>query len=974
MMCAPTENAMSAQNSPLSPSGGPILLPLLGLLGLLALFTGCDAEPVADEDPLPDTAVDADEPVPDAAAPIDAAPPDAGPPPRACVWPGDCPDGDCIEGLCTPVVLDRCLDDAPCPEGEVCGGGQTRFYCALPCELDGTCPQRPRPCENKRQCAPGTNCKAGRCINDCTVDTDCAAGGHCVDGECMAFPDILGGTPLAGLGQGQSLLAGVGMASLDYPIGVSMAGYGGREGPQTPYNVVLGGSDRVFDHQDVRALALSTGDDTLIVLRLPLGWSTDYLRTRVATEVQRLTRSVEHPEGINVLDKLFTVATHSHSGPGRFWNVLPRTGLGVFGHGEFSPEMIDRYSRSFAAAVKRALDDLQPARFGYTIIDDFDPERRLHADRRGENPPFLDDRLMVWRIEDRDGNPLMGAINFAVHATHMQETWITGDVAGGMERVLTDRLSAEAGRPVPVMFLNGNAGNATPKADRSTSVSWGQIQAMGHMVWPVFRAAWQEAEPRETAQLEVVTRRIPISYDRLGYDRTVPDFRSELGDPYTYGGFSCVPEGRGEDDLYQDGMLGCRIDLGSFLGHPAMQVHKTAIGAFRIDDLVVTTLPGEPTSELGMLLAGWVEDDARNAGLPLVRALNFGYAQDHQLYLLTREDWFRGGYEASQNWFGWALGEYIAGEARLLARQLFTAERESNENGMQPTWFPRLQDDTVDPTPTLEVLGQFAVDAPARLARGQLLDVQWTGGHPAVDLPWVVLERLNERGGFQPVERSPGVIFDHKGFEALTVYSGNYGRVNRWSSRWELPFDFPLGVYRLRVVGKALQGPQVNPYDNSSRPFELVPARLAVHEWAVVDHTVRLVFTLPDGPTNDTGRNIFDGLRPMGHLLRVDPFWELDGRQRAWSFILGQPVADPAVTITVAGGAGPYAVDAQPTTVDRILVTGRAGDGAEETTVVPDWPAHMVEVELPGTGNYTVFVEDAWGNVGTLPISAEQNR
>lgn len=954
-----------------NPARRPLAHPsaLLALLALLAL-PGCDDAPADADAALFDGASTDVEQLPDVAPPPDAAPPDAAPP-VPCTWPADCPMGDCIDGVCAFDFPGRCLEGAPCPTGEVCGGGNFKFYCALDCELEGSCPLRPRACQRKADCLPRTNCKAGRCINDCVNDTDCPEGGYCLEGECRPFPDdILTGTPIGPLAPAGGLVAGVGVASLDYPIGVSMAGYGGRVGPSTPYNRSLGGSDRVFDHQDGRVLVLSTDRDTLIVLRLPLGWSTDYLRTLIAVKVQERTRSAEHPDGLNVLDKLVTVATHSHSGPGRFWNLLPGTGLGIFGHGDFSPEMVDRYAESFAVAIEWALDDVQPARFGYSIVDEFDPERIVHSDRRSESPPLLDDRMMVWRVEDLDGRPMLGAINFALHGTHMNHTWITGDVAGAIERIASDRLSAEAGRFVPVMFLNGNAGNVSPRGDAATDVDWGKVQTLGHLVWPLFRDAWEAAAPRDTIHLEVLSRRVPINYDLLGYDRSVPDFRDNRGDPYEYGGFSCVPEGRPMNDPYVDGMLGCRLGLASFVGHPAVQVHKTALAAIRIDELVVTTLPGEPTSELGLLLAGWVEGDAAAAGVPGVRALNFGYAQDHQLYLLTREDWFLGGYEASQNWFGWALGEYVAGQSRALAAQLFTPQKEDNTTGIQPTWWPDLVDDRVAPTPTRSAAGAFTVDAPERVERGRLIEVRWTGGHPGVDLPWVVLDRLNDRGGFEPVNRSPGVLLDHKGFEALTLYEGNYGEVHTWATRWELPFDFPLGTYRLRVVGKAFQGGRTVNYESATRAFELRPAALRIHDWSLDGRTVRLRFTLPDGPTNDTGRNAFDGLEPRGHLLRVDPFWRLDGAQKRWSFILGPPIADPRVTVTVGGGGPPVTVEAEPTTIDRALVVARGADGVEQTAAVPGWPAHAVEVELPGPGSYTVFVEDAHGNRGTLIVPA----
>lgn len=945
----------------------------VGVLALAALGSwGCDDDEVP---PVPPIVLD-DEGVvvlppldegtrPDMTVEADAGASDGGPQPVACTWPSECPGGDCVDGACIYGEPEICFMDAPCPEGEVCGGAGTwRWRCVLPCEQDGTCALRPRACEAPEGCPPGSNCKEGRCINNCVLDSDCPEGGHCIDGECLPYPDLLNGDAPTPLGQPGQLVAGVGVAPLDFPVGVSMAGYGARQGPQTPYNKALGGSDRVFDAQDARVLVLSTDASLLIVLRLPLGWSTDYLRTLIATKVQALTVDADHPNGINYIDSLVTVATHSHSGPGRFWNLLPGTGLGVFGHGEFSREMIERYTSSFAVAIVEALAAVQPARFGYTVIDDFDPERHIHSDRRGESPPFLDDRLMVWRVEDLDGRPMMGAVNFALHGTHMNHPWVTGDVAGGIETVATERLSAEAGRYVPVMFLNGNAGNVSPRGDAATVVDWGKVQTLGHLMWPVFRAAWDAAEPKADVDLKVVNRRIPIDYDLLGYDRTVPDFRTPGGKPYEYGGFSCVPDGRGPDEEpWMDGDLGCRLDLQTFLHHPAVQAHKTALTAIRIDDLVVTTLPGEPTSELGMLLAEGVEADAAAAGRPEVRALNFGYAQDHQLYLVTPEDWFRGGYEASQNWFGWNLGVYIAGEARSLAGELFTETREPNDGAIKPTWWPALTDDTVTPTTSAGPAGEVLDAPPAEVRRGALVELRWTGGHPGVDLPRVVLER-QDGGGFTPMERSAGVPYDDAGFESLKLYEGDYGDDHTWAVRWEFPFDFPTGTYRLVATGQALGASEAEPYTAASTPFEVQPARLAVRAAGLGEAETSVTVTYPDGPTNDRGDNVFDGLTPAGHLLRVDPSWRLDGAQKRWSFVLGPPLDDRRVT--VRRGDEVFEVEAEPVTVDRVLVVARDAAGVERTETIADWPAHRITV--PG-GCETV--EDRFGNRAACPVLPE---
>ena len=266
-----------------------------------------------------------------------------------CEWASQCPGGDCLGGVCrydTPV---RCDEGQACPEGEQCSINHYR-YCATPCEFDETCPLRPRPCASGNQCPRSMLCKEGICINECMTDLDCGSG-HCIDGQCRAFPDVLNGASPAPMAAPGEIQVGVASIPLNFPVGVSMAGYIARQGPSTPYNKSLGGSDRTGT-QDVRALVLATSDELVIFLRLPLCWSTDYLRTLTALKLQALTVDAEHPNGINYLDHLVTGASHSHSQPGRFWHLVPTLGAGFFGFGTFSLELVNRYADHFARASR----------------------------------------------------------------------------------------------------------------------------------------------------------------------------------------------------------------------------------------------------------------------------------------------------------------------------------------------------------------------------------------------------------------------------------------------------------------------------------------------------------------------------------------------------------------------------------------------------------------------------------------------
>lgn len=898
----------------------------------------------------------------------DAAPPDAGP--GGCVYPADCPGSDCVDGACLDGLAGSCADG--CADDEVCGGAATREHCARPCELDRTCARRGWTCTRHQECAMEMSCHDGRCINNCATDLDCPAAGFCYNGECIPEPDgLAGGDPPVDLGDDDGLMAGVAVVPLNYPVGVSMAGYGNRPGPRNPYAYQLGGSDRAFERQDVRVIALVRGAEALILVRIPLSWSSDHMLTLINNKVRALTRSATHPEGLDFTGRIVTMGTHSHSQPGRFWNLAPGSGFGVFGHGLFSPEMVDRYTTSFAEAIKAALDDLSPASAGFTVVDDFDPDRRIHSDRRSANAPNVDDRMMVLRVDDREGNPRAAVVNLAIHGTHMEETWITGDVAGGIEVVATEHLSAIAGHYVPVLFANGNAGDISPRGDDLFAQPWGKIQTVGHRVWPIFEAAFSSIVTEPRPALEVVTTRLPISYDILGYDRSKPEFADRLNVAQIYGGFQCVAAEHtwGEEPPYSDDDLGCLLNLANIIGAPMQDVQKTVISAFRIGQLIVTTLPGEPVSALGQGISARVEQMAHDAGLADARVLQFGYSQDHHLYLLLADDWLQGGYEAGQNLWGWRFGAYISEQSVLLASQLFTPTVEDNRNPIKPTWWPDLVDDTIQPTPTANA-AEITLQPPATLRRGAMFSVQWRGGHPGIDLPRFTLEQQQPDDSWAPGHRAGSALpFDDRGFETLLLYHGDFMAEHTWEARVELPFDLPAGTWRLAVDGKALPegatGFNGENYRAESIAFELTAARLRSWEVGVeADGTARFGLTYPDGPSTDTGE-AFETLAPTGHFARLDTSWQgrtLRDGLRGIALAIGPPLPIGAVVEVSVDDAPVQRINTAPVNVTRPFVLSRNAEGTE---VVEDRSGVFAsEVRVPGLspGRHVISVSDVFGN------------
>ena len=882
----------------------------------------------------------------------------------SCLFPLDCVGGDCIDGRCVFETPAQCDSETDCAEGETCS--RLHFgYCAKTCELDATCKLRPRPCAGTA-CPRPMTCVEGTCVNECITDAECGAG-HCQKGYCRPFPDLFSTHLPTTAGQPGQLYGGRAVRPFRFPLGVSLAGFIGRGGPTTPYADSLGGSDRVFERQDVRALVLSSDSQIVIMLRVPLAWSTDYLRTLTALKLQALTRSDEHPEGINYLDHLVMFATHSHSQPARFWHLLPELGVGSFGFGTFSNALTDMYAESFAQAIFAALQDMQPVRVGWAVLDDVDPERRIHANRRPQGPPVVDDRLMLLRVEDLAGKGLAGVVNFAIHGTHMSDSWVTGDVAAGIERVATRHLSRRYGQPVPVLFANGNAGNVNPQGTDATTHSHARIQVIGHRLWTMIEQAWEQAVASPDLVLEHVTRRIPITYDLLGYDRSVPDFRDDGGAANVYGGYFCLDE-QPPPGGYMDGALGCLIQPDMF-GWPLANVHKTVLSAIRIGSLVIATLPGEPTSSLGLNLARQIEDAARAAGIVDARAVSFGYSQDHQLYLLEPEDWWMGGYEARNNWFGWNLGRYIAEQSAELAAQLLTDELESNDTGLKPMLWPDVLTESIAPTSSQgSAAGTIHSNITGPFRRGQLVAFSWEGGHPGLDLPTIGLERLDDMS-WASVVGGPGEAFGDGGFESLLTYHGDYEGDHRWSFVFELPLDIELGTLRFHVDGRAVMGGgAMESYAASTSTFEVVPAQLRVVECGDDPEVYELCVNLPDGPRYADTNMAFDGVTPLGTIWRHGDL-TLPSGARQYAFVLGGPLLDDQPQVLCqSDDVGAILVADLSTntgTFSRAVMTSRSADGVAEFEQVASWPTRRIR--FGRNVNYSqCTVSDRDGNAGTV--------
>ncbi len=876
-----------------------------------------------------------------------------------------------LSGLILALALAGCGDNG---NGDPDGGdGGT---CDTPCSLytdcgqtedcvEGCCKRATR-CSQDTTCEPdGAKCLDGRCVKMCINDTDCPDMMECNYGFCEEYPqdvyDAFQADPPDGDSQ-HPLQVGIGDVHLDFPIGVSMAGYGARMGPRTPYRKTLGGSERVWDKPRVKAYVFDDGLKRIALVRPATSWSTDYLVSYAAWLLYQET-------GENWINRIVTVANHTHSYPGRYSFWIPDRSMGVLGHGDYSQEMQHRHARAIADAIEAAVADLQPARLGWTYVESMDPEHKVHRYRRGEYDTQMDDSLITIRIDDTDGNPRALLFNFGMHGTHSDDTAVTGDAPGAVELVAEQKLQELTGLPVKATFFSSNSGDVSPAGDGSGLDDWRKIQEVGQQAWPIVKAQFDALEGQTSADvdLDIASIRGPINRQALGYGPG--EFIDEAGVEYLFGAFQCV--GSSDEDMatvHEDGDLGCIFSAQMLSGGvPVSPFCKVRISLLRIGDLGLVTVPGEPMSNFGRGLRQALKDAGFAEGHVL------GYSQDHHLYIMHADNWMQGGYEPSMGIWGWAEGDYFYQLATDGIQRFASEGGFVEDNGMLPGWWP-WPDDTVPPTVTpLADAGQVVQDAPASLERNQKIVFRWTGGHPGVDLPTFTLQRLNGQD-WEPVINAAGTPYTDDLHSSMLWYRGDYEADHTWELEWEEDIDFPAGTYRLHIDGHFYDGGGTETYTADSTAFELTPStRLVLTDLALAGDQVSGAVLYPAGPTTDDGSSAFSGLESTGYLRHT-------GRVAAH---LPYPVpVDGSVTVDVGiePPAGP-AIQVEDIPVDNegqapvTLVVARDEQGQESTEVqaltAGRFQATHAAGSAPGTYALTVTATDAFGNTGQTTVQIE---
>lgn len=784
-----------------------------------------------------------------------------------------------------------------------------------------------------------------------------------------------GGTVRAG-----PIRVGVAERRIDAPIGAALGGNTSRanllgaQGQIDARDVRLSGSfipSVGFETiPRVKAIAITAGDETVLLARSDLIFADD-----------TITHEVTERLGPELAGKLLWTTSHTHTAAGSFSADLKFQ----VGAGPVRARVRAAVVESLVEACQAALAAREPARIGYATNERFDLEHRVSFDRRPENDElaggsFSDHRLLVLRIDRTDGSPMAIVPIFGVHSAILDDdvSVFSTDASGAFDHAIEEQFDEE----VLVMHVQGAAGDILGEShghlrfeDGEPRWDFARNEECARFATAEIMEAWTRAGEAmvDEIAMEMVTRSIAMGPDwrtftvregRLEYapwdgvtpcDGVIyePDGRTirspidefnapagaalcgETGEPLLpvarlpgtagvgpYNTCASIPRATR--------VLAAALDF-EFGEMPICSSTRTTVAAWRLGDLMIAVAPGEPVTL-------WRDDVVRRSPFPRERTFLIGYALGHNGYLLTPEDWLRGGFEPTINSWGPLEGEYVSEQLGRLMQLAATPEREdATVGGTDRVVAPRFEDRGVpgpDPSPRA---GEVPASVPAevwmrrgaRPARGQpepriprvtgVARFVWIGEDPLAGTPRVRLER-EVAGRFEPVRRRSGRLVEDTDFIVVwtpvpLLYEGR-PRTHYWALEWQAVSHehgaledragLPLGRYRFHVEGTG--------YALDSDPFEVVAGPIDVRVRLEGDAVVVEAFYQPE-----EGWRLLDLTGPADHDVPVlaGPLEVVIEREGGSTETVRAPLEAPGRARVVPTGSG---------RIQRVVVRDRFGN------------------------------------------------
>lgn len=398
------------------------------------------------------------------------------------------------------------------------------------------------------------------------------------------------------------LSAGVARIDLTPPLEMNapLGGYGERMNRPAE-----GVHDRIF----AKALVLSDGKRKFALVTADLLGFSPAIKPAV---VERLAGEDWSA------DQMILLASHSHASI-EMNAINPRNTFEIPQIGIHNPKLYEFTVNNLVTVIRNAAENLVPVTIG-TSSEQLPGWNRNRRTRGGTT----DDELTVTRIDTVDGKPLVALVNFTAHPTFLgAETMV---FSAGWPGYLQRTLETVIGDDVTAMYYNGAEGDQAPASrPNSGSSRWERAEQFGVGLALEAQRQWEQTQTKSDVAFDYHSQTI-----KLPQRTWHPAFKETGGAEY------------GLSETLLTKML------------PKMFPTETTSVSLQLGDLVIVGIPGEMTAELGLQFK-----------LAAKQALHVGHATIGGLadvwisYMLSAEEYRRGGYEASVSFYGESLGQVV---------------------------------------------------------------------------------------------------------------------------------------------------------------------------------------------------------------------------------------------------------------------------------------------------------------------------
>ena len=317
-----------------------------------------------------------------------------------------------------------------------------------------------------------------------------------------------------------------------FPIGVPLGAFTARD-----VNLGLGGGSATqpadrrtspWAHKFFPSVGATTGialdvlwltndDRHLVFITADLGAAFDGILHEVVRELSQRT-------GVDLVGQVYFSVNHTHSGyAGHHGSMHFAPGFD-----RFDPRIAHRIVDQMVEVSMAAYADLEPAKIGLGVVEDFDPigEDLIFADRRPANDlltdltgeptgeGFKDPRAHILRVDNAAGELKALGIHFGIHGTlfNADNLWAHWDAAGAVVHGISAAFEG-----LPVVFLQGYAGDVKPVDDGPALAS---ADRLSRITPPkVKRAVEAIVTTNEPIKMDSVYITVPQSLEEITVNR-----------------------------------------------------------------------------------------------------------------------------------------------------------------------------------------------------------------------------------------------------------------------------------------------------------------------------------------------------------------------------------------------------------------------------------------------------------------------